>query len=316
MSRWAVRSARGSCRRPGPPWRDKRVIELVRRALREDIGPGDVTSRSLIDPDCRIRAAVIARHACVVAGVEIVRLACRLADRGVACRVLAPDGKAVKAGESVMVLSGKARSILAVERTALNFLQRLTGISTLTAQYVAAVRRYGTIILDTRKTTPNMRLLEKYAVRCGGGQNHRMGLYDMVLIKDNHRFLWQKASALAEAVREARKKNPGVLIEVEVESAAELRDALSASPDWIMLDNMAPELMKKCVKICAGRCRLEASGGINLQSIRAIAAAGVDAVSIGALTHSAPAADLSLEVERSSVLRKYRKSAGRGGVSD
>jgi len=279
------------------PWRDPGVREFVRRALNEDIGSGDVTSRYLVVPHCRIRATILARHPCVVAGVEIVRLACRLFDRRLNCRVVAPDGKHAGAGETILVLTGNARSILALERTILNFLQRLTGIASLTAQYAAAVRRYGTIILDTRKTTPNMRLLEKYAVRCGGGQNHRMGLYDMVLMKDNHRFLWQKKHSLSEAVRVAREKNPGVSIEVEVESMAQLEDALSASPDWIMLDNMPPALMKKCVKFCAGRCRLEASGGICLENIRKIAATGVDAISIGALTHSAPAADLSLEVD-------------------
>jgi nicotinate-nucleotide pyrophosphorylase (carboxylating) len=278
------------------PWLDPAVRAFIRRALEEDIGAGDITSRALIDAKCRIRAAIVARRKCVVAGVEFVRLICRLVDKDIICRVLKPDGKEAKAGEAIMVLTGRARSILSAERTALNFLQRLAGIATLTARYVAAVKPYRVKILDTRKTTPNMRLPEKYAVRRGGGYNHRLGLYDMVLIKDNHRFLWQKNYSLAQAVAEARRKNPGKMIEVEVESISQLRDALAAAPDWIMLDNMSVPLMKKCAALCRGRSRLEASGGVTLKNVRAIAATGVDAISIGSLTHSAPAADLSLEV--------------------
>ena len=331
------------------PWLNPAVRAFVRRALEEDIGAGDITSRALIDPARRIQSAIIARHNYVVSGVELVRLVCHIVDKHIVCRVLAPDGHKVKAGESIIVLAGRARSILAVERTALNFLQRLTGIASLTAQYVVAVKPYRVKILDTRKTTPNMRLLEKYAVRCGGGHNHRMGLYDMVLIKDNHRFLWQKnyssSSAklglrqlttvaglaeagpgsttpattlssvggsacggkflhakipctLADAVRAARREYSHLPIEVEVESIAQFKDALSAAPEWIMLDNMSVPLMKKCVELGGGRSKLEASGGITLKNINPIAATGVDAISIGALTHSAPAADLSLEVTR------------------
>lgn len=277
------------------PWLNPALREFVRRALEEDIGPGDITSEALLDSKCRVCAAIVARQNYIVAGVEIVRLVCHLLDKDIVCRVLKPDGQKVRAGESIVVLAGRARSILSAERTALNFFQRLTGIASLTAQYVAAVKPYRVKILDTRKTTPNMRLLEKYAVRCGGGYNHRLGLYDMILIKDNHRCLWQGAS-LADAVCAARKKNPRVLIEVEVESMAQFKDALSAAPDWIMFDNMSVPLMKKCAALCGGRSRLEASGGITLENVNAIAATGVDAISIGALTHSAFAADLSLEV--------------------
>jgi nicotinate-nucleotide pyrophosphorylase (carboxylating) len=278
------------------PWLNQAVREFARRALAEDIGRGDITSRSLIEPGRRMRASIIARGKYVVAGVEIARLVFRLADKNIACRCLVRDGMLVKSGRPLMTLEGRARSILAAERTALNFLQRLTGIASLAARYAAAVKPHRTIILDTRKTTPNMRLMEKYAVRCGGGHNHRMGLYDMVLIKDNHRFLWLKKHSLARAVDAARKKYPGAPVEVEVESAAEFKDALSAAPEWIMLDNMPVRLMKKCAALCGGRCRLEASGGITLKNAGAVAASGVDAISIGALTHSAPAADLSLEV--------------------
>lgn len=280
------------------PWLHPAVRAFVRRALEEDIGAGDITSQALVGSKCRISAAIIARRNYTVAGVEIVRLVCRLVDRDIVCRVLKPDGKQARAGEPVVMLAGRARSILSAERTALNFFQRLTGIASLTAQYVATVKPYRVKILDTRKTTPNMRILEKYAVRCGGGHNHRLGLYDMVLIKDNHRFLWQKNYSLAQAVDAARQKNPKAPIEVEVESIAQFKDAISAAPDWIMLDNMPVPLMKKCAALCRGRAKLEASGGITLENVNAIAATGVDAISIGALTHSAPAADLSLEVTR------------------
>jgi nicotinate-nucleotide pyrophosphorylase (carboxylating) len=188
--------------------------------------------------------------------------------------------------------------VLAGERTALNFLQRLSGIATLTRRFVDAVREQGTTILDTRKTTPGYRWLEKYAVRCGGGSNHRAGLYDRVLIKDNHRRFWNEheAGRLDLAVRAARRRFPDVPVEIEVESPEELACALRGEPDWVLLDNMSPELLGECVRVCAGRARLEASGGITLANVRDVARTGVDAVSLGCLTHSAPAADLSLEV--------------------
>ena len=174
----------------------------------------------------------------------------------------------------------------------------MTGIATLTRQYVDRVKPYGTAILDTRKTTPGLRFLEKYAVRCGGGTNHRFGLFDMILIKDNHRRIWtdERGGDLAAAVAAARAKCPGVAVEVEVESEADLLRALNARPEWIMLDNMSLRDMRRCVRVCAGRCRLEASGGVSLAAVARIAATGVDAISIGRLTHSAPAADLSLEL--------------------
>ena len=197
-----------------------------------------------------------------------------------------------------MTIRGSARSILTAERTALNFLQRMSGIATLTSVFVDKARRHGVMILDTRKTTPTLRILEKYAVLCGGGRNHRFGLFDRFLIKDNHRRLWGhgQAARLGDAVHQARKRFPGLPVEVEVESEAELRSALDGKPEWILLDNMAPARLRCCVKICAGRSRLEASGGINLRNISRVAATGVDAVSLGCLTHSAPAADLSLEI--------------------
>ena len=200
----------------------------------------------------------------------------------------------------MMTISGPAASILIAERTALNFMQRMTGIATMTAGFVARTKRFGVAILDTRKSTPGLRLLEKYAVLCGGGRNHRMGLYDKVLIKDNHRALWNRAHAgnLGEAVRVARGKNPGLEVEIEVEDERELVSALAGRPEWILLDNMTPGAIRRCVKLCAGRSRLEASGGITSANVAAVAATGVDAISLGCLTHSAPAADLSLEFEQ------------------
>jgi len=221
-----------------------------------------------------------------------------LVDRSLKCTVCRGDGKRVGRGQAVMRISGNARSILMAERTALNFIQRMTGIATLTSAFVAKVKPYGCTILDTRKTTPNLRVLEKYAVLCGGGQNHRMGLYDRVLIKDNHRRLWtgRGSRGLDTAVMAARRRFPTVEIEIEVENSVELKSALRARPDWVLLDNMSAAGLKECVKLCQGRSRLEASGGITLRNVRTIAASGVDAISLGCLTHSAPAADLSLEL--------------------
>jgi nicotinate-nucleotide pyrophosphorylase (carboxylating) len=177
-------------------------------------------------------------------------------------------------------------------------MQRMAGIATLTRRFVERAAPHGTVILDTRKTTPTLRVLEKYAVLCGGGENHRMGLYDRIMIKDNHRRLWQEGDAgrLDLAVAAARERFPGLAVEVEVESLAELDSALAGSPEWILLDNMTPALLAACVARCGGRARLEASGGITLANIEAVAASGVDAVSLGCLTHSAPAVDLSLEI--------------------
>ena len=268
---------------------------LIRCALREDLGSGDITSRALVAPGRVITAVVVARHACIVCGGAIAAQVFRELDPGARVRVLVPDGCRARRDAPLLRVTGKARAILAGERTALNFLQRLTGIATLTARFVAQVKPHGTRILDTRKTTPAWRMLEKYAVRCGGGTNHRMGLYDQVLIKDNHRRLWG-ARDLGLAVHTARRRCPGVPVEVEVETEAELKRALAARPDWILLDNMTPARLRRCVRLCRGRCPLEASGGITLANVKTVAAAGVQAISLGCLTHSAPAADLSLEI--------------------
>lgn len=275
------------------------VRDLIRRALAEDIGTGDVTTLSVVPESSRGRAVILSRGNYVSSGLDVAATVFAAVDSSLHCLFLVADGDAVYPDQALMTIEGGIRGILTGERTALNFMQRMTGIASRTREFVDKVKPYGTRILDTRKTTPTLRILEKYAVTCGGGTNHRMGLYDMVLIKDNHRRLWQEAgiSNLAGAVAAARECFPGIPVEVEVESLEDLRDALRAKPEWIMLDNMDTVRMRECVSICAGQAKLEASGGVTLASVEAIAATGVDAISIGGLTHSSPAADLSLELE-------------------
>ena len=275
------------------------VQDLIRRALVEDIGSGDVTTLSVVPQSSKGKAVILARGNYRVSGGAVAAAVFALVDPALRCTILVEEGVATRPDQVLMTIEGPIRGILTGERTALNFLQRMTGIASRTREFVDIVRPFGTRILDTRKTTPTLRVLEKYAVTCGGGTNHRMGLFDMILIKDNHRRLWQEAgiSNLQGAVEAARTKFPGVPVEVEVESEDELRDALRARPEWIMLDNMTPDRMKACVEICEKRCQVEASGGVSLATVAAIAATGVDAISIGGLTHSAPAADLSLELD-------------------
>jgi len=220
-----------------------------------------------------------------------------LVDPELKVEIVVPDGCDVVKGGTVLTVRGRAASILVAERTALNFMQRMCGIASLTARFVEAVREYGTMILDTRKTTPNLRVFEKYAVLCGGGTNHRFGLYDRILMKDNHRRLWKGGDPdrLDLAVEAARKAYPDLEIEIEVESVEECKSALRARPEWIMLDNMDCETMRTCVALCKGIALTEASGGITLDRAREVAATGVDAISLGCLTHSAGSVDLSLE---------------------
>lgn len=280
-----------------PPNLDKNAIDaLIRQALAEDLGSGDVTTLSLISAGTQGRAAIISKSACCIAGAAIAAQVFEALNPKLKVEILVKDGKYAEPGQTVLTITGEAASILSAERVALNFIQRLTGIATLTATFVAKTKKYQTTILDTRKTTPTLRSLEKYAVWCGGGRNHRFGLFDMILIKDNHRRFYQGPNGLAAAIEAARLSYPSLPIEIEVENEEELRDALRAEPDWIMLDNMTPERLRASVKIVAGRCKLEASGGITAANIVKIAATGVDAVSLGCLTHSAPAADLALDL--------------------
>jgi len=270
---------------------------LIAAALREDAARRDVTTLALVPPDARARARIVARAPCVVCGGAIAREVFRAVDPRLRVRARLADAARARAGDAALEIAGPARGLLTAERTALNFLQRLSGIATLTARFAAAIAPHRAALLDTRKTTPGWRALEKYAVRCGGGTNHRASLADRVLIKDNHRAFWagRARRSLADAVRAARARYPRLPIEIEVDSESELLDALEGAPDWILLDNMSPAQIRRCVRRCAGRAKLEASGGVTLRNIRAIAATGVDAISVGALTHSAPAADFSME---------------------
>ena len=277
----------------------RRLLDL---ALEEDLGAnGDLTSQAVIPPELPGRAALVARAAGVVAGLPAAEMTFSIIDPQLSFQTTIPDGSAVAPGAVLAVVSGRMRSILAGERTALNFLQRLSGVATTTAHYVQAAAGLPCQVLDTRKTTPGWRLLEKYAVRCGGGHNHRMGLGDGVLIKDNHLAAVGGAGAVAEAVRRAREKfGSRFPLEIEVDDLTQLDAALAARPDIVLLDNMGPDLMREAVRrrnATAPGVLLEASGGVTLATLRAIAESGVDRVSVGALTHSAPALDIALDYQ-------------------
>lgn len=259
----------------------------------------DATSVALVDAQAMATGEIYAKGnaECVVAGVTVAKAVLKAVDPSIKVKILRPDGSVVSPKEPILEFRGKARSILAAERTALNFMQRMCATATLTRKFVEATRKWGTLILDTRKTTPGLRVFEKYAVVCGGGTNHRMGMYDRVLMKDNHRRLWRGGNPdeLDQAVKAARKRFPKLEVEVEVESLRECASALKAKPEWIMLDNMSVGDMKKCVKMCRGVSKTEASGGITLDRAKEVAATGVTAISLGCLTHSAGSVDLSLE---------------------
>ncbi|HAK54516.1 MAG TPA: carboxylating nicotinate-nucleotide diphosphorylase [Acidobacteria bacterium] len=267
--------------------------ELVRRALEEDVGAGDVTSAAVVPAVARAAGRIVAKSACVVAGLEIVAEVFRQLDPEVVVTPHRADGDTCAAGEVVVGLSGAARALLAGERTALNFLQRLSGIATLTRAFVTAAG--AVTVLDTRKTTPTLRQLEKYAVRVGGGTNHRFALDDGVLIKDNHIAL---AGGVGPAVRSARAANGGRSVQVEVESLAQADAALAAGADRLLVDNMDDADVGEVVRRSRGRATVEVSGGVSLERMAGIAATGADFVSIGALTHSAPAVDFGLDLER------------------
>jgi nicotinate-nucleotide pyrophosphorylase (carboxylating) len=266
------------------------IREVVARALAEDVGGGDATVAATVPEEARARAVISQKAPGVVFGLEAAEETFRALDPAVLLERLTTEGK-WREGGPVLRIEGAARGILTAERTALNFLQRLSGVATLTAQCVRAVQGSGARILDTRKTTPGLRVLEKAAVAAGGGTNHRAGLYDAVLIKENHAAL---AGGVGEAVRRARAHAPGLPLEVECRTLAEVDEALDAGAPRILLDNMTVEELRAAVEHVQGRAELEASGGVTLQTLRAIASTGVQFVSVGALTHSAPALDLSL----------------------
>ena len=267
--------------------------ELVRRALAEDFGWGDVTTEGVIDSKQKARAIILAKSRCVIAGLDIASEAFRQLDPVVAVTVKRKDGDLCDAGTTVAEYEGYAAALLTAERTALNFMQRLSGIATLTRQFVDAAAGRITV-LDTRKTTPLLRMIEKYAVRAGGGVNHRSGLDDGILIKDNHIRL---AGGVGNAVSVMRKKTREMPTEVEAQSLAQVDEALAAGADIILLDNLSTPDIRAAVAKCRGRAKTEISGGVTLARMPELAATGADYVSVGALTHSAPAADLSFEIE-------------------
>jgi nicotinate-nucleotide pyrophosphorylase (carboxylating) len=274
------------------------VQAIIDRALAEDIAWGDVTTQALIPPDRRGTAQALVKQAGVIAGGEVFAQTFRTLDPGAEVEVRVPDGTRVKPGDVVVSLAGRAAAILSAERTALNLLQRMSGVATATAASVAAVEGYPVRIIDTRKTAPGLRLLDKYAVRVGGGSNHRYNLADAVLIKDNHLEVARSQGLdLAAAIAHVRQRIcPFLKIEVEVETVPDAGTAAAAGADLVLLDNMSPPEMAEAVRAVAGRALVEASGGITLETIRDVAASGVNLISSGALTHSVRGLDISLEV--------------------
>jgi nicotinate-nucleotide pyrophosphorylase (carboxylating) len=266
---------------------------IVRRALDEDVGAGDVTTRATVPPQARARARIAQKQPGVVFGLDAAEATFRALDPELRFERLAAEGE-WRDGGPVAEIEGSAAALLTGERTALNFLQRLSGVATLTARYIEAVAGTGARVLDTRKTTPGLRALEKAAVAAGGGTNHRTGLYDVILIKENHAAM---AGGIAAAVRAARAAAPDVPLQVECRDLAEVDEALAAGAPRLLLDNMTPAQLREVVERVDGRAELEASGGVTLERIREIAGTGVQFVSVGALTHSAPALDLSLLLE-------------------
>ncbi|MBM3845411.1 MAG: carboxylating nicotinate-nucleotide diphosphorylase [Verrucomicrobia bacterium] len=275
------------------------VIALVRMALKEDLGRGDITTQSIVPATARTTAHMVAREPMTVAGLEMAELTFRELSAAVHITRHATDGEAVERGRKLLVLSGPTGPILTAERVALNFVQRLSGVATLTAQYVAAVKGTQAQILDTRKTTPLLRRLEKYAVACGGGKNHRMSLDDLILIKDNHvaALAGESSKPIQLAVRRARQADAYTKIEVEADTLDQVREAVEAGANIVLLDNMTVGMLKEAVAIVKGRAKTEASGGVNLDSVRSIAETGVDFISVGALTHSARSVDIALDFD-------------------
>jgi nicotinate-nucleotide pyrophosphorylase (carboxylating) len=269
------------------------VHEFIRLVLAEDLGSGgDVTSRATIGADANLVAEMTCRQPITVAGLDIAGAFFRTLDPSARTDALVKDGDSVAAGTVLMRLKGNARAMLTAERSALNTLQHLSGIATLTRQYVNAIRGTGAVLLDTRKTIPGLRMLDKYAARMGGAENHRMRLDDGVLIKDNHVAV---CGSVGNAVRAAKSAETGLQVQVEVDRIEQIEEALGAGADRLLLDNMAPEMLREAVALVAGRVPLEASGGVNLDTIRAIAETGVDYISVGRITQSAPAVDIGLD---------------------
>jgi nicotinate-nucleotide pyrophosphorylase (carboxylating) len=273
------------------------TLALIRAALAEDIGPGDVTSTYFLGENAHGKARITAREPGIVFGMEIAEAVFKEVDSGLGIWIQHPDGSSFAAGDTLIEVEGRTRSLLTAERTALNFLQRLSGVATMTARYVDAVKPYPVEVWDTRKTTPGWRLIEKQAVKAGGGVNHRMGLYDAVMVKDNHLAANGTLLALQTAIDRVRAERPGIRVQLEAATLEQLADFLSLTGiDLILLDNMNNEQLRQAVALNAGRLWLEASGGITLETIHEVAATGVNSISSGALTHSVRALDLALDL--------------------
>ena len=271
------------------------IKPVIDYALKEDIGDGDITTNSLIPIDLKAKATMIAKSSGVIAGLSVAEYVFRTLSSDITWNTFVNDGDKISRGDVILEVSGSYRALLTGERVALNFLQRMSGIATMTANYVEVLRDFKTKILDTRKTVPGLRLLDKYAVMTGGGTNHRIGLYDMVLIKDNHIKI---AGGITKAVAQVKKNLPdGIKIEVETTTVEEVLEALAARVDIIMLDNMNNIIMAECVKIIDGKAKVEASGNMTIERLNEVAATGVDFISIGALTHSVTAFDISMNIE-------------------
>ena len=270
-------------------------LPLVQAALAEDIGDGDATTLALVPEDAIATAAMIAREPLVMAGADLALAVFQQMDERVEFGIEIFDGQQAALGQALLRVQGPARALLTAERTALNFIQRLAGVATLTARFVEQIADTGAQILDTRKTTPGWRALEKYAVTCGGGKNHRLGLYDQVMIKDNHFAALD--GDIAKAVALAREASPGLKIEVEADTAEQAQVAADAGADVILLDNMSCEELRDAIAQIDGRAKTEASGGVTLETVREIAETGVDFISVGALTHSAPSVDIALDFD-------------------
>ena len=271
------------------------ILSSVERALAEDVGPGDATTDGIVPAGASLNGRIISKESGVVAGLTVARAAFHLLDQQVEFAALVVDGDVVDAGQTVAEIRGSARAILTGERTALNFLGRMSGIATQTRKFVEEIRGTNAKILDTRKTAPNLRASDKLAVRLGGGENHRFGLYDMILIKDNHIDF---AGSITAAVSRARASNSSLTIEVEARNLADVAEAIDAGVGWIMLDNMTLDEMRQAVVLNRGRAKLEASGNVSLDNVRQIAETGVNYISVGALTHSVQALDVSLTVSK------------------
>jgi nicotinate-nucleotide pyrophosphorylase (carboxylating) len=273
----------------------KAIRPVIDYALNEDIGSGDITTNSLIPYDLQSKATMVAKSSGIIAGLEVAEYVFRTLSPAIVMKTFVKDGEQVEKGTVLLEVTGSYRALLTGERLALNFLQRMSGIATMTAACVKALAGYKTKILDTRKTVPGLRLLDKYAVLMGGGTNHRIGLYDMVLIKDNH---IKVAGGITHAVVQIKQSIPATMkIEVETTTLDEVKEALGAGADIIMLDNMSSDAMAECVKTIGGRASVEASGNMTLERLKEVAATGVDFISIGALTHSVTAFDISMNIE-------------------